>query len=89
MYVYDFIDVYLIMRDILDDMLDRDRTRGSPQSSSNPSSESSCTTQNTHETPPNYYGFPPIKSPAKHPSSSSSANSTPNRIKKLFYEVVV
>ncbi|CAF4965192.1 unnamed protein product, partial [Rotaria sp. Silwood1] len=40
------------------------------------------------------YGFPSILSPLKQrssiiQSSSSSENSTPNRIKKLFYEVVV
>ncbi|CAF0944414.1 unnamed protein product [Rotaria sordida] len=41
-----------------------------------------------------HYGFPSIISPLKEhsstiQSSSSSENSTPNRIKKLFYEVVV
>ncbi|CAF4109048.1 unnamed protein product, partial [Rotaria sp. Silwood2] len=40
------------------------------------------------------YGFPSIISPLKErssiiQSSSSSENSTPNRMKKLFYEVVV
>ncbi len=71
----------------LDDNVDR--TRSSPQSNSNPSSESSCITQNTTEIQGNYYGFPTIKSPLKHQSTSSSENSTPNRIKKLFYEVIV
>jgi hypothetical protein len=74
---------------LLDDIVDRDRPRTSPQSNSNPSSESSCITQNTNETHANYYGFPPITSSLKHQSRSSSENSTPNRIKKLFYEVVV
>ena len=41
-----------------------------------------------------YYGSPSIISSMKHhtltnQNSSSSENSTPNRIKKLFYEVVV
>ncbi|CAF1305916.1 unnamed protein product, partial [Adineta ricciae] len=41
-----------------------------------------------------HYGFPPILSPSQQQSSiiqssSSSETSTPNRIRKLFYEVVV
>ncbi|CAF3742114.1 unnamed protein product [Adineta steineri] len=82
---------------------------GATRSSSNPSSESSCATQNTNivlvngneiqhldpaSTSISHYGFPPIMSPLQHQpsiiqSSSSSENSTPNRIKRLFYEVVV
>lgn len=78
-----FVMIVLYLDDIID------RPRSSPQSNSNPSSESSCATQNTTELPSNYYGFPSIKSPSKYPSTTSSENSTPNRIKKLFYEVVV
>jgi hypothetical protein len=82
--------------------------RSDSRSASNPSSESSCITQNTNvlfvhnnETHPDpastfisHYGFPPIISPIPNHSgiiqtSSSSENSTPNRIRKLFYEVVV
>ncbi|CAF1963240.1 unnamed protein product [Rotaria magnacalcarata] len=76
-------------------------SRSNSRSGSNPSSESSCITQNTNimyghnESHPNsnpilvsHYGFPPIISPVQQ-SSSSSGNSTPNRMKKLFYEVVV
>ncbi|UJR15729.1 hypothetical protein I4U23_002664 [Adineta vaga] len=83
--------------------------RSESRSGSNPSSESSCITQNTNilmvsntdtqqSDPPStlisHYGFPPIISPSQQQSSiiqssSSSENSTPNRIKKLFYEVVV
>ena len=81
-YIYHFEMIF-----DLDDIIDRPRSY--PQSSSNPSSESSCVTQNTTELPSNYYGFPSVKSPSKYPSTSSSENSTPNRIKKLFYEVVV
>jgi hypothetical protein len=65
------------------------REHPASRSDSNPSSESSCITQNTH-IPVSHYGFPPILSPSRpHQNSSSSENSTPNRIKKLFYEVVV
>jgi hypothetical protein len=83
---------FLIEIFVLDEIIDRDHSTthvkaNHSRSGSNPSSsESSCITQNTNET---HYGFPSIISPLKHQSSSSSENSTPNRIKKLFYEVVV
>lgn len=49
---------------------------------------------NPNQTVISHYGFPPIVSTvpttsSMTQSSSSSGNSTPSRIKKLFYEVVV